>query len=295
MDRIEEITDQSIRFIKSISQGDEVQVLFSGGKDSTILLDLVKRSGVPYSAHYCSTGIDIPGTIKFCEEHNVEIIRPKDTFFHLVERTGLPNRFKRWCCRLMKKRTALPLMLLGIRAAESSKRKKRYTEPIDQCRFGKEGELIVKAYPILFWTDDDVKAYVIHNGIRLHPHYYDKDGTLHTERRIGCIACPLMYYKRRREAIRQYPKFYIKLVKSFYVYMAKRSGGVENLTEDKLYKSILYDLTEGGRFARQAVSNETLFPDSYKTYCEDWLGFPLPDKEELDTYYKIRTQTQTYG
>ena len=46
--------------IKTFEPPEGYYVAFSGGKDSVVILDLVKRSGVKFDAHYNITGIDAP-------------------------------------------------------------------------------------------------------------------------------------------------------------------------------------------------------------------------------------------
>lgn len=64
--------DDSIRLIRkgeklalALNPEDGYFVGFSGGKDSQVLLDLVKRAGVKYKAHYNVTTIDPPENVRF--------------------------------------------------------------------------------------------------------------------------------------------------------------------------------------------------------------------------------------
>lgn len=50
--------DIAIRRLKSFEPEDGYYVAFGGGKDSIVVLDLVKRSGVKYDAHYTITSVD---------------------------------------------------------------------------------------------------------------------------------------------------------------------------------------------------------------------------------------------
>lgn len=43
-------------------------------------------------------------------------------------------------------------------------------------------------------------------GIKCHPLYYDEQGNFHVERRLGCVGCPLQYYKKRIEDFKRHPK-----------------------------------------------------------------------------------------
>lgn len=73
-------------------------------------------------------------------------------------------------------------------------------------------------YPILDWTDADVVAFIEQRGIKCHPFYYDEQGRFHVERRVGCMCCPLAYYKKRIKYFEQFPgmvKAYIRAGQRF--------------------------------------------------------------------------------
>lgn len=56
----------------------QVYVSFSGGKDSTVLLDLVRRIYPEVEAIFCDTGLEYPEIRQFVKEfENVTILRPK--------------------------------------------------------------------------------------------------------------------------------------------------------------------------------------------------------------------------
>jgi len=43
---------EALERIKYLCPPEGYYVAYSGGKDSTVILDLIRRSGVPYDAHY---------------------------------------------------------------------------------------------------------------------------------------------------------------------------------------------------------------------------------------------------
>lgn len=89
--------DQAIRLIKSAgADGSTVEVAYSGGKDSDVILELTRMAGIKYRAIYKNTTIDPPGTIAHVIANGVEVLRPKRTFFKIVEENGFPNRFRRF-------------------------------------------------------------------------------------------------------------------------------------------------------------------------------------------------------
>ena len=182
-----------------------LELAYSGGKDSDVILELAKMSGIEYRAIYKNTTIDPPGTIKHVKENGVEIRRPKDSFFSMMSKRGYPNRYKRFCCSVLKEYKILDNSVMGIRKCESTKRAKRYTEPT-ACRiYGSKKNHVNAIYPILDWSDEDELEFIEERGIKLHPLYYREDGSLDITKRLGCMCCPLKYYKKRLQDFKQYP------------------------------------------------------------------------------------------
>ena len=200
--------DRSISLLKSFGSKEPIEVAYSGGKDSDVILQLVKEAGIPYKAYYKNTTIDPPGTIKHCLENNVEIKRPQKTFFHLIEEAGFPNIHYRFCCNVLKEYKILDKVVIGVRKSESVARNKRYNEPTECRYYGKKipQNHIEAIYPILDWTDEDVVDFINDRKIKLHPLYYRSDGTIDPSRRLGCMCCPLQYEKKRQRAFAQHPQ-----------------------------------------------------------------------------------------
>ncbi len=219
--KLEKKVEQVVKLLQVCykAAGEPLEVAYSGGKDSDVILELAKMSGIDYRAIYKNTTIDPPGTIKHAKENGVEIRRPKESFFSLMMKAGYPNRFKRFCCSVLKEYKILDNCVMGIRKCESVKRSKRYSEPTECRIFGGNKKNHVNAiYPILDWSDEDELEFIKERGIKLHPLYYREDGTIDITKRLGCMCCPLMYYKKRLKAFKQYPgmvKAYLRCGKEF--------------------------------------------------------------------------------
>lgn len=183
----------------------QVEVSYSGGKDSDVILQLAKEAGINYRAIYKNTTIDPPGTIKHAEEMGAEIIRPKESFLKLIVRKGMPTRRARFCCEVLKEYKVLDVAVQGIRRSESQARKERYHEP-QICRVYSAKDKVKVFLPILEWTDQDVEEFIKDRGIKCAPVYYDEQGNFHVERRLGCLGCPMQSDNGLAD-FKKYPRF----------------------------------------------------------------------------------------
>lgn len=76
--------------------GGQVYVSFSGGKDSTVLLHLVRELYPDVPAVFCDTGLEYPEVRSFAlSQPNVVRIIPKMTFRQVLEKYGYPVVSKR--------------------------------------------------------------------------------------------------------------------------------------------------------------------------------------------------------
>ena len=78
-----------------------VYVAFSGGKDSTVLLHLVRATFPDVPAVFCDTGLEFPEVKEFVKSFdNVEIIKPHQSFRQVIEIYGYPVISKETAKRL---------------------------------------------------------------------------------------------------------------------------------------------------------------------------------------------------
>ena len=74
----------------------KVYVAFSGGKDSTVLLDIVRRIYPDVPAVFSDTGLEFPEVRQFAmSRENVTIVRPEMNFRKIIEQYGYPVVSKR--------------------------------------------------------------------------------------------------------------------------------------------------------------------------------------------------------
>lgn len=69
----------------------EIYVSFSGGKDSTVLLHLVRSVFPNVVGVYCDTGLEYPEVKQFVNTvDNITTIRPKESFKEVIQKYGYP-------------------------------------------------------------------------------------------------------------------------------------------------------------------------------------------------------------
>ncbi len=201
------ITTESKRYIDSYANlyiNDEFNaafVSFSGGKDSTVVSDLVRKAlGNPSIIHiFGDTTLEFPQTYEYIERFRVEnrktpLLKAQNKeqdFFNLCETFGPPSRALRWCCTIFKtgfigdkiKKTfgdrKSILSFYGIRRSESASRKN-----YERSSIGKKISKQLVTSPIIDWLDYDIWLYILTTKIDFNTAY--RLGYT----RVGCWCCP---------------------------------------------------------------------------------------------------------
>ena len=230
---LEKKVERAIRLLQSIPQDGDIEVSYSGGKDSDVILELAKMAGIPYKAIYKATTIDPPQTIAHAREMGAEVIRPKKTFFQLVSKSGFPSRFSRWCCSVLKEYKVCDRAIQGIRRSESLKRAENYKEP-EMCRVYSAKEKVKVYLPILEWTDNDVAEFIKERNIKCHPLYY-RGRQFDVTQRLGCMGCPLASRKKRIQFFKDNPRWlkaWIRAGQKKYTSEAYQNGKAKHKFKD---------------------------------------------------------------
>lgn len=201
------ITEEAIAVIRHYCTSSKPYLAFSGGKDSVVLMELVRMAGIEYDAHFSVTTVDPPEVLRFIRDYYPDVIweRPEKTMWQLIIENGMPpTRRIRYCCRLIKEscgdgRT----VLTGVRRSESSARKNR--QVYERC-FQDE---LDKAYvnPILEWTTGDVWDFIRKHDLQ-YCSLYDEGF-----KRIGCVMCPMN--RRRVYETERFPGYYKAYLRAF--------------------------------------------------------------------------------
>ena len=202
--RLNYIEVEAMQFIQQVAEKFDfgsMFVSFSGGKDSTVVSDLVMRAlGRTDVIHiFGNTTLEFPQTIQYVEEfrklhQTTPMLRAENRqqdFYTLCDLFGPPSRMLRWCCTIFKtgyigdkiKRTFANekqvLAFNGIRRSESVSRSK-YDRNDTSPKISKQKT----ASPIIDWFDFDIWLYLLTRGIAFNTAYrlgYN---------RVGCWMCP---------------------------------------------------------------------------------------------------------
>lgn len=181
--------------IQAYEPEDGYYVAFSGGKDSIVMLDLVRKAGVKHDSHMNMTSIDPPELVRYVKRYYPDVIRhkPVTTMWRLIEKHRKPpTRLWRYCCEALKEEAGKGRFIAtGVRAAESVKRSKRRMVEVHRT-----DNTTRYLHAIFDWTDADVWQY-IHDNHLPYCSLYDEGF-----KRIGCIGCP---NGNRRQQFERWP------------------------------------------------------------------------------------------
>lgn len=205
------------------AMGLEIRIGFSGGKDSQVVYDLVKRSGVPFKAYF-NHSFESQTTLRFIRENYPDVIRRRDYKYGFIQNIRekykgmLPTVFSAYCCEDYKHNPMYvdKCIILGIRKAESRVRANRTAFMVknktekkkintlvseyfkEQCQSVGGGNLIT-LHPIVDWSGEDVWSYIHRHHLPINPEYKENN-------RVGCIVCPKANFTRNYKALLKYPK-----------------------------------------------------------------------------------------
>ncbi|MDR3185738.1 MAG: DUF4007 family protein [Christensenellaceae bacterium] len=182
---------------------DVFYVAFSGGKDSLVIFDIVRKA-LPvekYKVVFGDTQMECKDTYhvvdeieKQCKKENIEFLKTKSRLEvkKSWELFGPPARALRWCCsvhktapqililrKILNKKNFKGFAFVGIRGDESDSRNN-----YEPTSYSKKHSGQYSAYPILDWGSAEVYLYLFLHNIKISDAY--KAGNT----RVGCICCP---------------------------------------------------------------------------------------------------------
>lgn len=225
--------DSAIRLIKSVCSMHNVALAFSSGKDSVVLDFLAKEANVKVQRYHNVTTIDPPRTIAFAQKHGCNIVRSDMSFLDLVEKKGFPTMFRRFCCKFLKERYYSNYALFGIRKDESVKRTACYSSVEDIYYYSKT-KFTERYFPLINFTDEDVRDIIVSKSLECHPLYYDHDGSFCVERRLGCIGCPLQGDRGKSEYMK-YPKLLKQVLRRGILFHIRQGRSADDAALNLIY------------------------------------------------------------
>jgi len=219
-------------------------VAFSGGKDSCVLLDLVKKA-LPMGSFlvvFGDTGMEFPDTYDVIKKTKQQCIEEEIPFYlaksHLTPKEswklfGPPSRVLRWCCSVHKstpqtlklreitgKNDFIGMDFVGVRAQESVARS---TYKYENYSAKQKGHFSHNS--ILEWTSAEIWLYIYSRDVIINETYKKGNG------RAGCLFCPMSGgasdYLRRRS----YPteiETYIESIKTTYDSDKRKKSNAES-------------------------------------------------------------------
>lgn len=113
-----------------------LNICYSGGKDSQVLLDVALKAGIEFTVSHNLTTVDAPETIRTIRETfaylddrqiHTEINHPRLNMWQLiVKHRTPPTRLMRYCCKELKERNNIgSFIATGVRKDESVRRRSR--------------------------------------------------------------------------------------------------------------------------------------------------------------------------
>lgn len=134
-------TKQRIREWVTFYGLDDVAVSFSGGKDSTVLLDIARQEYPNIKGIFANTGLEYPEIVSFVKTfENIQIVKPKITFPEVIKKYGYP---------FISKETAKELFYAKKEITENKGSKYYYNRVTDKN--GNRGRYSCKKYePLLY-------------------------------------------------------------------------------------------------------------------------------------------------
>lgn len=258
IERIRTAHEMSMRYLHA-----PLAITFSGGKDSDVLIELARMSGLPVIFVNSHTTVDAPETVYYIrwevaklrdEGFDARIDYPQRSMWELIERNNgcPPLRTMRYCCAELKERPILykgqPCFIAtGVRWSESRNRRARTQYEvagrtksdavrIDELMLHQDNDLSRRLFedcklkgarivnPIIDWNDHDVWEFLRWRGCYVNPLY-----TM-GYKRVGCIGCPCSRaHKRDFDVWSGYKRAYIKAFERGFD--RARENGKANLLE----------------------------------------------------------------
>ena len=222
----------ALRFIRQHKRADRrMNVSFSGGKDSTAVLELAKRAGVT-EAYFVDTGLEFPETLEFIRQSGINIILQGGDFWKEVGQRGPPRKDDRWCCEVLKlapvqtwlTQTGMCTTIQGTRWYESFTRSALSGSAVNPSTPSQQN-----IFPIRNWRALEVFLYLWWRGCDYNV-LYEKGFE-----RVGCWNCPAMLESEWDHTRSLHPDLHARWVKHLHAW-AKHQGLPATYVQNGLWR-----------------------------------------------------------
>lgn len=245
--------DDAIFLLKQNEPTEGYYLCFSGGKDSVVVYDLLKRAEVKFDTHYNFMTVEPPELLEFIVDNFDDVIfeYPNTTMFDLIVYHHIPPlRNARYCCQSLKLNNGKGrIKVTGVRRFESRYRSSRRELETNSIT----GDKLVN--PIVNWTDTEIWEY-IHKFKIPYCKLYDEG-----RQRIGCIFCPFANKAAIADDLKRYPQFVNYYVKALDIVIANKikQGKKSVYASGAEWFNAWIDRTDKTKLRQYRVNNDELF------------------------------------
>lgn len=247
---------QQIRLAAAMSRryyNKPILVCYSGGKDSDVLIELARMSGVEYEVQHSRTTADAPETMQHTRRRFAELEaegtrcffnnprykgEPVTMWSLIPQKLMPPTRLVRYCCAILKETGGKGRAIMtGVRRAESTARAKRkFANNYSRARpaaldFEDAASLFEDADKAIEHDENFIRSCRMKGRTSFQPilEWLDADvwqfihergietNPLYGEgfRRVGCIGCPLASTRERSLEFERYPNYKKAYIRAF--------------------------------------------------------------------------------
>lgn len=239
IERLKMASEMSMRMYKQ-----PLVVMTSGGKDSSVCVELARRAGIQFEVEHNHTTADAPETVYFIRREFERIQKlgipcrinwpvykgMRTSMWALIPQKLIPpTRTVRYCCSVLKEQNGKGRFIVtGVRWSESVKRKN--SRGIYETMTSKASNKVILlndnddkrmlfenctiksqriCNPIVDWTDKDVWDFLLSNKIPVNPLYQEGFS------RVGCVGCPMAVKHQRCKNFARWPAYEKMYIRAF--------------------------------------------------------------------------------